>query len=234
MRSKALSPPTMGAIIMHTRVSESRTVWTSLVFGGVLVLFASQAPAEDVWPMDKWQAAKPEQVGLDAALLAQARKYALTGGGAGYVTRGGKLVLSWGDVKRRFDLKSTSKSIGVTALGLAIADGKLALTDLARRRHPKFGIPPESNAASGWLEKITLLHLATQTAGFEKPGGYGKLLFEPGTKWSYSDGGPNWLAECVTLAYRQDVDKLLFDRVFTPLGISRSDLKWRAEQLSPA
>ena len=188
------------------------------------MLLVAQAAAADVWPMAKWKAAKPEDVGLDAALLAQARKYALTGGGAGYVTRGGKLVLSWGDVKKRFDLKSTSKSIGVTALGLAIADGKMALTDLASQRHPKFGIPPESNAASGWLDKITLLHLATQTAGFEKPGGYDKLLFEPGTKWAYSDGGPNWLAECVTLAYRQDVDKLLFDRVFTPLGISRSDL----------
>ncbi|MGH7138641.1 MAG: serine hydrolase domain-containing protein, partial [Pirellulales bacterium] len=176
--------------------------------------------------MPRWQAAMPEEVGLDAALLAQARDYALTGGGAGYVTRGGKLVMSWGDVKQRFDLKSTSKSIGVTALGLAIADGKLAFSDLARERHPDFGVPPESNAATGWLEKITLGHLATQTAGFEKPGGYGKLLFEPGTKWAYSDGGPNWLAECITLVYRQDVAELLFDRVFTPLGIARGDLVW--------
>ncbi|HEV3341924.1 MAG TPA: MBL fold metallo-hydrolase, partial [Pirellulales bacterium] len=183
---------------------------------------------DDVWPMPEWQTAQPKEGGVDAALLAQAREYALTGGGAGYVTRGGRLVASWGDAKQRFDLKSTSKSVGVTALGLAIADGKLALTDLAHERHPAFGLPPESNAASGWLDKITLLHLATQTAGFEKPGGYGKLLFEPGTQWAYSDGGPNWLAECVTLAYRQDVDQLLFDRVFTPLGITREDLVWRA------
>lgn len=223
----------MGATTMKTRASKLRSGRTSALSAVLLALFAAQAPAADVWPMPKWQTAKPEDVGLDAALLAQARKYALTGGGAGYVTRGGKLVMSWGDVKKRFDLKSTSKPIGVTALGLAIGDGKLALNDLASRLHPKFGIPPESNAASGWLEKITLLHLATQTAGFEKPGGYEKLLFEPGTKWSYSDGGPNWLAECITLAYRQDVDKLLFDRVFTPLGISRSDLKWRANSYRP-
>ena len=31
-------------------------------------------------------------------------------------------------------------------------------------------------------------------------GGYLPIDFEPGTKWQYSDGGPNWLADCVTLA----------------------------------
>ena len=31
----------------------------------------------------------------------------------------------------------------------------------------------------------------------------------------------------MTLAYRQDVDKLMFDRVFTPMGITRNDLVWR-------
>ena len=77
-------------------------------------------------------------------------------------------------------------------------------------------MPPETNASTGWLDEITILHLATQTAGFEKPGGYTKLLFEPGTKWHYSDGGPNWLAECVTLAYRRDLDELMFERVFRP------------------
>jgi CubicO group peptidase (beta-lactamase class C family) len=55
------------------------------------------------------------------------------------------------------------------------------------------------------LGEITILHLATQTAGFDKPGGYTPLLFRPGTEWSYSDGGPNWLAECITLAYGRDM-----------------------------
>lgn len=196
-------------------------------------VIGSQSAAEDVWPLPNWQAASAEDAGLDAARLAEARDYALTGGGSGYITRGGKLVLSWGDVKKRFDLKSSSKSISVTALGLAIADGKLALNDLASRRHPAFGVPPESNAGTGWTDKITLFHLATQTAGFEKPGGYGKLFFEPGAKWAYSDAGPNWLAECITMAYRRDVAELLFERVFTPLGITHDDLVWRANAYRP-
>jgi CubicO group peptidase (beta-lactamase class C family) len=75
--------------------------------------------------------------------------------------------------------------------------------------------------------------LATHTAGFDKPGGYEPLLFQPGTKWRYSDGGPNWLAECVTLLYRRDLQELMFERVFTPLGITRDDLSWRRNAYRP-
>lgn len=206
-----------------------RLILLIVCFGAIV----STGNAADVWPIPSWPVAKPEDVGMDAERLKQARDYALTGGGAGYVVRGGKLVMAWGDAKKRFDLKSTSKSIGVTALGLAIQDKKISLSDLARTHHPELGIPPETNADTHWIDKITILHLATQTAGFEKPGGFGKLLFEPGTQWAYSDGGPNWLAECITLAYRQDVDELMFARVFTPLGITRSDLVWRANGYRP-
>jgi CubicO group peptidase (beta-lactamase class C family) len=164
---------------------------------------------------------------MDEAELRKGRDYALTGGGSGYITRHGRLVMSWGDPDRRYDLKSTTKSIGVTALGLAIADGTMGLADKVVTHHPTFALPPESNRKSGWIDRITIQHLATQTAGFEKRGGYTKLVFEPGTKWSYSDGGPNWLAECITLAYERDVNDLMFERVFTPLGIDRKDLSWR-------
>ncbi len=189
---------------------------------------------EDAWPMPRWETAEPEAMGLDRALLEKAREYALTGGGSGYITRSGRLVMAWGDLRKRYDLKSSTKSIGVTALGLAIGDGKIQLDDRARKHHPTLGVPPESNATTGWLDEITIRHLATQTAGFEKPGGYGKLLFPPGTQWSYSDGGPNWLAECVTLAYRRDINSLMFDRVFTPIGIKSEDLVWRKNAYRPA
>ncbi|MBL7041954.1 MAG: serine hydrolase [Pirellulaceae bacterium] len=183
--------------------------------------------ADEVWPLPKWQIAKPADVGMDEAQLDRARDYALTGRGSGYITRHGKLVMSWGNLQTRYDLKSTTKSIGVTALGLAISDKKIGLEDKVIQHHPTFAVPPDSNKKTNWIESITIQHLATQTAGFEKPGGYTKLIFQPGTKWAYSDGGPNWLAECVTLAYGRDVDELMFERVFTPLGIDRSDLAWR-------
>ena len=193
-----------------------------------------QGNGGEIWPMPAWEQASPEEVGMDAALLGKARDYALTGGGSGCVICQGRCAMQWGEQKRRYDLKSTTKAIGVTAVGLALKDGKIkSMKEQAKKYHPMIGVPPESNAKAGWLDKITLFHLATQTAGFDKNGGYTELLFEPGTKWSYSDGGPNWLAECITLVYEQDLNELMFERVFGPIGIKPADLTWRNNAYRP-
>ena len=186
-----------------------------------------------VFPGAGWETVSPAEAGMDPARLEEAREYALTGEGSGYITRGGKLVTEWGDTKKLYDLKSTTKSFGAAALGLAITDGKVKLADKASKHHRMFGIPPESNRETSWLDDITLFHLATQTAGFEKPGGYQPLLFAPGTRWHYSDSGPNWLAECLTFVYEADLDEVMFERVFTPIGIRREDLRWRKNQYRP-
>ena len=187
-----------------------------------------------VWPLPQWPRAEPADMGMDVSKLAAARDYALTGEGSGLITRHGRLVMSWGDSRKRYDLKSSTKSFGSVALGLAIKDGKLRLEDKAQQHHPELGLPPEANARTGWLDEIRILHLASQTAGFEKPGGYTNLLFRPGTKWDYSDSGPNWLAECITRAYGIDLQTWMFQRVFTPLGIQSSDLTWRTNAYRPA
>ena len=159
----------------HTAVG----LW--LVFWGVAVAFGSGVGGEAVWPGAKWEEAKAEEVGMDSQVLSKAREYALRGDGSGMVTRHGKVVVRWGDQRRRYDLKSSTKAIGFTAAGLALKDGKFkGLDERAKKYQPKLGMPPESNARTGWIDKITLFHLATQTAGFDKPGGYTKLLFEPG------------------------------------------------------
>jgi CubicO group peptidase (beta-lactamase class C family) len=179
----------------------------------------------------EWQRATPESQGLDGSLLEQARDYALTGGGSGTVVCGGKLVMSWGDENKRYDIKSSTKSIGVTALGLALQDGIVALCDKARKHCEEIGVAP--NKGDKRLDDVTIKSLATMTAGFEKPGGFEKLVFDPGTKWAYTDGGANWLADCLTLAFEQDLKTLMFDRVFGPLGIGESDLTWRDNVYRP-
>ena len=178
----------------------------------------------------EWERATPAEAGLDAKFLDEAREYALTGGGSGAVIRGGKLVYAWGDTKQRYDLKSTTKSIGATALGVALLDGKVTLEQKAVDCLPTYATPPAQNRLNSWLGETTLFHLATHTAGLDKPGGYEPILSQPGEEWAYSDGGPNWLADCLTYVYRRDLQELMFERVFMPIGIERDDLRWRDNQ----
>jgi CubicO group peptidase (beta-lactamase class C family) len=195
---------------------------------------------------------------MDQALLDQATAYATTSGtvvagaNAGMVVRHGRIVQSWGDIDRRFDLKSTTKSIGGIALGLAMDDGLVALGDIAQTRYSGIGAIPASNASTGYLATMTVGHLATHTAGFTKPGGYyvsaidtvsPTMVYAPGSTWSYSDSGLNWLSELLTTVVNQDLSLLLRTDVWTPLGLlsgeggpnppggSTSDVHWRDNQL---
>jgi CubicO group peptidase (beta-lactamase class C family) len=208
--------------------------WLSPAFALATLLGLAPAAAVEFWPGEEWATATPAEAGLDSVGLEAARDYARSAGGSGYITRGGRLVMAWGDAGQRYDLKSTTKSIGSLALGLALQDGKVRLEDPAQALHSEFGVPPEANTNTGWLAEVTLLHLATQTAGFEKAGGFTRQLFRPGTMWDYSDSGPNWLAECLTIRYGRDLEELMFERVFGPLGIGRDDLVWRRNQYRPA
>jgi len=124
------------------------------------------ADSEPAWPLPEWPRATPQDAGLDETRLAAAREYALGGGGAGCIIRYGRLVLAWGDTKQRYDLKSTTKSFGSAALGLAVLDGRVRLSDRARVHHPTLGTPPDIHTNNAWLDEITILHLASQTAGF--------------------------------------------------------------------
>lgn len=202
----------------------------------VLTLVSSPASGQSpeqstaTWPTNGWLTAAPSDVGMDGAVLAEAQAYALTGGGSGVITRGGRIVMSWGSQTTRYDLKSSTKSIGTSAIGLAIADGLVSLSDPGRQLLATFGVPPDYNSATGWLDGISLLELGTHTGGFAKTGGYGSLGYAPGTTWSYSDGGFNWLADVMTQVFQDDLSALLFRRVFSPLGIRNTDLVWRSTQ----
>jgi len=142
-------------------------------------------------------------------------------------------VYTWGDTAARYDLKSATKAIGTIALGLAVDDGRLKLSDTAQLHLPSLGVPPNRNRTTGWLGEITILQLATHTSGFEKSGGYGALEFRPGTTWLYSDGGVNWLADVLTQIYGEDLNTLLFSRVWSTMGITdasvvaKGSLLWR-------
>jgi CubicO group peptidase (beta-lactamase class C family) len=219
----------MSASGVYTAPTQAGVYTITATVNGMSVRATVETKSTIYWPTTSWPTNTPATMGMDASILEQARDYALTGGGSGMIVRGGRMIMSWGNLTTRYDIKSSTKSVGgATALGLAIGDGIVDLHDAAQMHLPGIGLPPESNASTGWLDDITLLNLATHTAGFEKPGGYTSVVFDPGTRWLYTDGGANWLADVLTNVFATDLNTVLFSRVFTPLGIKTTDLTWRS------
>jgi CubicO group peptidase (beta-lactamase class C family) len=118
------------------------------------------------------------------------------------------------------------------------------LTDIAQTKLSTIGNPTANHP--DWLDDITVQQLATHTAGFAKPGGYVDMLYQPGTTWSYSDAGLNWLADLLTTVLNEDLASVLNTRVWTTLGVisstggpgdpggtSNADVHWRDNRLRP-
>lgn len=251
--------PAAGAYVLTLSVSDGTSSATDAVS---VTVNPAVYPASDTTNSDPtnhgWTVATAADMGMNPALLEQAANYAQTAGStkagsAGMIVRRGRLVHSWGQIDTRFDMKSTTKSIGGIALGLAVADGIVAadLSDRAQSKLPTIGAIPASNAATGWLDDITIRQLATHSAGFDKTGRYTyippadpaapTLIHEPGTNYFYSDGGLNWLSEVLTATFSQDLAIVLQARVWAVLGVisttgavpGNSDVVWRDNALRP-
>jgi CubicO group peptidase (beta-lactamase class C family) len=129
----------------------------------------------------------------------------------------------------RENLWSVSKTFVSVALGIAEAEGRLALDDPALNYYPEF----KKSAAPG-LDQVTLRHLVTMTSGsphswfadepVEAPDlaadFFATLLkHEPGTHFSYTGTGPYVAARALRAATGASVRDYLMPRVFTPLAI---------------
>jgi CubicO group peptidase (beta-lactamase class C family) len=208
---------------------------------GVDVMHVTVRPTTAACPAPTfagWSTATPAEENMDPARLDEARNYSQTSSlgqtESGLIVRHGRVVYQWGSPTLRYEMKSTTKSIGGLALLLALQDQTLALSDKAAEKLPVFGTDPSvdlSRVSSSALSEITLRQLATHTAGFSKPDEPEKeplaLLHAPGTTWLYSDQALNWLADVLTQTYAQDLHTYLRGRVFAPLGILPSEVTWR-------
>ena len=101
---------------------------------------------------------------------------------------------------------------------MPIAPGTICLTWVPFRK--PISTPAGSTA-------ITIDQLATHTAGFPERSRYGELEAEPGTRWSYSNCGTNWLANVLPDRFGQDLRELTWNRLFGPMGLSDADVQWR-------
>jgi CubicO group peptidase (beta-lactamase class C family) len=215
----------------------------------VTVNDATPPPVTEVWPADDddsdltfhgWAKVEASTVGMTQAGVDAAEDVAIAvpadinpaGGGSGMIVRHGQLVHSWGDIDFKGDMKSVTKSMGGVVLGLAMTQKNVLLTDRGTQYMPTFGTPPDTNATRAQL--VTIAQLATHTSGFEKVDGNftADIVFDPGTTWSYSDAGLNWLADVLTTVYQEDLAAVAQREVWTKIGLNpgngTDDVSWRA------
>jgi CubicO group peptidase (beta-lactamase class C family) len=130
-----------------------------------------------------------------------------------------------------FDTGSVSKQFTAAAVLALEDDGQLSTRDRIARFFP--AVPPDKQA-------ITIHHLLTHTAGFAHDVGdpeslpardeavreilASELLFPPGEKQAYSNTGYALLAAIVELASGRDFEAYLRERLWQPLGMSRTGM----------
>ncbi|MEM7307892.1 MAG: serine hydrolase domain-containing protein [Planctomycetota bacterium] len=138
----------------------------------------------------------------------------------------------------RFRLGSTSKALTSVALGQLVDERRLDLDAPVSRYLPDF--PTKAHP-------FTARQLASHQAGIRHYRGQAEymnrtryesvtdalalfrddpLLFEPGTRYSYSTHGYTLLSAVLEAADGRDFPALMQRRVFTPLGMERTGPEW--------
>lgn len=129
---------------------------------------------------------------------------------------------------------STTKSFTAVAVGIAVDEGKLALTDRLADAFPEY-VPED---AQPWLLQITLRDLLTMSSGFgrcllvggRRLQGTGspdyvayvmsqKVEIEPGTKFVYSNGDTHMALRMAEKAIGTPFGEFMCQRMFGPMGI---------------
>ena len=251
---------TAGAYTLTLTVGDGTLTGTDTV----AVTVNDAPPAAAVWPADDddsdptfhgWAKVDAATVGMTQAGLDTAAAFAqaipaaniapgtTVDPGSGMIVRHGQLVHSWGDIDKKQDMKSVTKSMGGIVFGLALDANKVALRGKGIDYMPTFGTPPTANATQA--QAITLAMLATHTSGFEKEDNQANgettsiIKFTPGTTWSYSDAGLNWLADVLTTVNQEDLSTLAQRQVWSVIGLNRGgantdDVAWRPNAQRPA
>jgi CubicO group peptidase (beta-lactamase class C family) len=134
----------------------------------------------------------------------------------------------------------TKPTVGVAIMMLAEA-GKLSIHDPVEKHLTEFkgmwmvaGKSKTAMTLKRPARKITLLDVATHTAGISKvnePRSHSTLAehvamlsqrpldFEPGSQWKYSSSGTHVLGRVVEVVSGRSLQAFLQDRVFSPLGM---------------
>ncbi len=193
---------------------------------------------EAVYPGEEWERADAAEMGFDPAALdavaATAEEMAST---CFLVTRKGRIVGEWywqgDDATSAHEVYSVTKSFTSTLVGMAEADGDLAIDDSA------------SEYVEEWrgtdAEAVTIRNLLSNDSGRQWDLGldYVQLpqaadrtqfaidldqQYPPGEAWSYNNAAIQTLDRVVATATGEVMADYAADRLFAPLGMAHTEM----------
>jgi CubicO group peptidase (beta-lactamase class C family) len=183
----------------------------------------------------EWTLAAPRSEGVDAATLRRLDedvRRTEPGLRSLLVVRHGRLVFEryYGGAgpQEPFDVRSVTKSVVSTLVGIAQADGKIKGVD-----EPLARIAPWTKQLSGdaRLERVTLRQLLTMSAGLSTPPEalgapspieqivFRPLTYDPGTAFQYDDGTAHLVSAIVAATTGERTEAYARERLWGPLGI---------------
>jgi CubicO group peptidase (beta-lactamase class C family) len=200
--------------------------------GGTTVESASTYPGE------AWSRRDPADAGFDpAALEALAAEAEAGGANCLVVTRHGRLVAEWywngTDATTAQETFSVTKSVTSTLVGLAQAEGALDLQDRAALYVPEWaGTPSAEVTVENLLRNDSGRHwdLATDYQALvaaEDRTAFAVGLMQdaaPGSTWAYNNAAIQTLDAVLAAATDQDPADYAEERLFAPLGMTRTEM----------
>jgi CubicO group peptidase (beta-lactamase class C family) len=207
----------------------------------ICILFITSLSAQNVLPRST-----PEQQGVSSQAIIDFLDSAISDKNEFHsfmFVRHGKVIAEgWWSPYRpelKHTLYSLSKSFTATAVGLAVQQKKLKVSDRVVSFFPEL-VP---DTASQYLRELTVKDLLTMTVGqepdptrnvvtdsnwirsfFSTP-----ILYKPGTKFLYNSAATYMLSAIVTKVTGQTVFDYLTPRLLQPLGIENAD--WETDPL---
>lgn len=196
----------------------------------------------EYWPTAGWKRCAPEEVGMNSDKLMRAYEYAadsrlFTEGiliaKDGYIV--GEAYFNGFTILSRHDGYSIAKSFTSALIGIAIDRGLIKSVDEKAAAY----LPAWQAAHTPEMKKrITLKHLLTMTGGLAWNNDSTKLddyligaqddyinyvlnipaLYEPGTRWSYSNGEAIFLSGVIEKATGVKASHFAYDHLFKPIG----------------
>lgn len=212
-----------------------------------LLLGACQSPSTSIAssqadptadPARKLPTISPRAAGVDPMVLEQiARDARRAGSTCLLVARRGKVVGEWywhgGAADQPVETFSTTKSVVSVLVGIAAADGDLALDTKMSTYFPNWAHGPSRNVTVGnivsndsgrrWSSKLDYQGLLAATNRTKFAARLGQQ-HEPGTTWNYNNAAIQTLSKALLQSTGKPGVEYADQRLFEPLGMANSRL----------